>query len=67
MIWCLISMVLGALVFGAGIVFEKLVSAEKYAAGDESENNDFNEKLYRQWENLLDYDGTEQEEIEYEE
>lgn len=63
MIWCLMSMLLGALVFGAGIVFEKLVSAEVSAEKAEPEGEAFDPVLYRQWENLLGYDGTEQEEI----
>lgn len=67
MIWCLISMVLGALVFGAGIVFEKLSSAEPEPENEiEEPAEKVNPALLRQWENLLGYDGTEQEETENE-
>lgn len=63
MIWCIMSMLLGALVFGAGIVFEKLVNAEAPVKKEKATNEVFDPKLYRQWENLLGYDGTEQEGI----
>lgn len=54
-------MLMGALIFGAGIVFEKLDR-------DDTENDypdtpeEADPRLLRQWENLLGYDGTEQEE-----
>lgn len=66
MIWCLISMVLGALVFGAGIVFEKLSNAEPQARTEATEPERVDRTLLRQWENLLGYDGREQEEIDNE-
>lgn len=66
MIWCLISMLLGALVFGSGIVFEKLLNAEPQKEAEEAEPENVDHTLLRQWENLLGYDGTEQEEIENE-
>lgn len=67
MVWCLMSMVLGAFIFGAGIVFERLISSDGYISDDEAVNDEFNERLYRQWENLFDYDGTEQEDVDYDE
>lgn len=66
MIWCLISMIFGALVFGSGIVFEKLLSAEPHTENEAAEPEKIDHKLLRQWENLLGYDGTEQEETENE-
>ncbi|MBQ2840269.1 MAG: hypothetical protein IJE70_02885 [Oscillospiraceae bacterium] len=62
MIWYLIFMLMGALIFGAGIVFEKLDrdSTENDYSGSPEEEAD--PRLLRQWENLLGYDGTEQEE-----
>ncbi len=57
-------MLLGALVFGSGIVFEKLLNAEPVAEKEAAEPEKVDHALLRQWENLLGYDGTEQEEIE---
>ncbi|MBQ8004641.1 MAG: hypothetical protein IJ299_06085 [Oscillospiraceae bacterium] len=65
MAWCMIFMVLGALIFGAGIAFERLISAE--ATKSENEEQFLEQEdtsLRRQWENLLGYDGTRQEEFD---
>ena len=58
MIWCLIFMLFGAFLFAGGIAFER----DWICAEDEElieEENDF--VMQKQWENLLGYDGTEQE------
>lgn len=67
MMWCMVSMVLGALIFATGVAFEKLANADRLTVEDEPEMDEFNQRLYRQWGNLLDYDGTEQEDISYDE
>ncbi len=62
MVWCLLSMILGALIFCAGMMIEQFMTnrpqpsettEESYAEADPL--------LFRQWENLLGYDGTKQE------
>lgn len=72
--WCMISTLVGAIIFGAGMVFERLLSADipKPEAETETEKkaeqlpDKENIRLFGQWKNLLDYDGTRQEESNYE-
>lgn len=70
MAWCMISMVLGVLIFGAGVAFERFISADMPQTITEPEQEKLPEKedtsLLGQWKNLLDYDGTIQEEYDYE-
>ena len=72
MAWCMISTLIGAVIFGAGMVFERLLSADMPETGNESADmqDTLSEKehmrIFGQWKNLLDYDGTKQEETEYE-
>ena len=66
MVWCLVSVLVGAVVFGAGIMFERLSGAENDEYIEQPEEAEIDPVLSRQWEKLLGYDGTEQEEIEYE-
>ncbi|MBQ4544578.1 MAG: hypothetical protein II996_03300 [Oscillospiraceae bacterium] len=62
MIWYLIFMLMGALIFGAGIVFEKLARDDMKNDYPSPPAEETDPRLLRQWENLLGYDGTEQEE-----
>lgn len=70
--WCMISTLIGAIIFGAGMVFERLLSADIPEAKAETEKKQEqlpdkeNMRLFGQWKNLLDYDGTRQEESDYE-
>ena len=74
MAWCMISTLIGAVIFGAGMVFERLLSADIPEPETEYEKEDKREilptkenmRFFGQWKNLLDYDGTKQEETEYE-
>ncbi len=61
---CLIFMLAGALVFASGIAFERLLAISE----EETEEEIFEEEAEevpmayaKQWENLLGYDGNEQE------
>ncbi len=73
--WCMISTFIGAIIFGAGMVFERLLSADMQEPEAQTETGEKREELpgkedmriFGQWKNLLDYDGTRQEETEYEE
>ncbi len=67
MMWYLIFMAFGALVFGAGIAFEKIAAADVEEGETELPDGEFDTELYRQWANLFDYDGTEQEDVNDEE
>ncbi len=72
--WCMISTLIGAVIFGAGMVFERLLTSDIRELEAETGAGDKQEKLpgkddirfLGQWKNLLDYDGTRQEETEYE-
>ena len=74
MAWCMISTLIGAIIFGAGMVFERLLSADMPESETENEKETEKERLpdkedvhlFGQWKNLLDYDGTRQEESDYE-
>ncbi len=74
MAWCMISTLIGAVIFGAGMVFERLLTSDIREPEAETEAEEKQEKLpgkddirfFGQWKNLLDYDGTRQEETEYE-
>ena len=72
MVWCVISTLIGALVFGAGISFERLVSAERKEPEPMSKMSESKpaeaeeDALFGQWKNLLEYDGTKQEVAENE-
>lgn len=63
MFWNLIFMLAGALIFAAGVLFER----DSYIEEDEEEETSHEEretvpqKVLKQWENLLGYDGNEQE------
>ena len=60
----MIFMLFGACLFAAGIVFERLSYCEEKELEEAEipEETDF--EMLRQWENLLGYDGNEQEEDE---
>ena len=74
MAWCMISTLIGAVIFGAGMVFERLLSADMPETETGNESADMQDtlsekehmRIFGQWKNLLDYDGTKQEETEYE-
>ena len=64
MLECPIFMLAGALVFASGIAFERLLAISE----EETEEEIFEEEaekipqaIAKQWENLLGYDGNEQE------
>jgi len=62
MIWNLLFMLAGALIFAAGVIFER----DSYVCEDENEDlpeneEKFSSRVLKQWENLLGYDGNEQE------
>ncbi len=62
MIWNLIFMLAGALLFGAGIAFEKgLFMQENIEDEEENVSDEVSPLVLKQWENLLGYDGNEQE------
>ncbi len=66
MLWCLLSVLVGAAVFASGMYFERGKSGEKDDLC-KAETLYTNESvLLKQWENLLEYDGTKQEVEEYE-
>ena len=64
MILCMISMLLGVLIFGSGQLFERLFLADTYNTEPQNEirkeefREDEDAKFLGQWKNLLDYDGT---------
>ena len=68
MILCMISMLLGVLIFGSGQLFERLFLADTYETEPQPQTKeeefpeDEDSKFLGQWKNLLDYDGTIQEE-----
>ena len=69
MAWCMISTLIGAIIFGAGMAFERLFSADAVEPEVEKPETIPGKeamKLFGQWKNLLDYDGTRQEESDYE-
>ena len=64
MLWNLIFMLAGALIFAAGVVFERdFVTSEEEAADEpcDEEIEEVSPRVLKQWENLLGYDGNEQE------
>ena len=63
MVWNLIFMIFGALIFGAGMLFERDSLFVPEEEKEETEEN-IPEGVLRQWENLLGYDGNEQEEYD---
>lgn len=65
MFGCLIFMFAGALVFAAGIAFERLVAISEEDGEEEifeEAEEELSQEMLKQWENLLGYDGNEQEE-----
>ena len=62
MIMCMASMLLGALIFASGIAFERMPKYAKSRDAGEKSVSEAESELARQWENLLGYDGNEQEE-----
>lgn len=64
MIWNLVFMIFGALIFGAGIFFERERAYTPEEEETEAEEENIPEGMLRQWENLLGYDGNEQEEYD---
>lgn len=61
---CLIFMLAGALVFASGIAFEKLTTVSEEETEEEifeEEAEEVPQAIAKQWENLLGYDGNEQE------
>ena len=65
--WYLIFMIFGALIFGAGIMFEKIAEADVAENEEDVPDGEIDPELYRQWENLFGYDGTVQEDVNDEE
>ena len=64
---CLIFMLAGAFVFAAGIAFERLLAISEEETEEEifeEEAEEVPQAIAKQWENLLGYDGNEQEEEE---
>ncbi len=63
MLWNLIFMLSGALIFAAGVMFERdfEVSDEENTPVEEEKNEEISPRVMKQWENLLGYDGNEQE------
>ncbi len=58
-------MLFGVCLFAAGIVFERLSYCEdEEIIPEKEEETETDFKMLRQWENLLGYDGNEQEEDE---
>ncbi len=55
-------MIAGAFIFGAGIAFENaFLAQDDDKAVEEKEDEKVSPLVLRQWENLLGYDGNEQE------
>ena len=66
MLWNLIFMLAGALIFAAGVFFER-DSVDFEEVPDEyleEEKEEVSPRVLKQWENLLGYDGNEQEDID---
>ncbi|MBR3847669.1 MAG: hypothetical protein IKM21_00065 [Oscillospiraceae bacterium] len=64
MLECLIFTFAGALVFASGIAFEKLLAISEEETEEEifeEEAGEIPQAIAKQWENLLGYDGNEQE------
>ena len=65
MLWNLIFMLAGALIFAAGVFFERdFAVSEETEEADEpytEETEEISPRVLKQWENLLGYDGNEQE------
>lgn len=64
MLECLIFMLAGALVFASGIAFERLLAISEEETEEEifeEEAGEIPQAIAKQWENLLGYDGNEQE------
>lgn len=64
MLECLIFMLAGALVFASGIAFERLLAISEEETEEEifeEEAEEIPQAIAKQWENLLGYDGNEQE------
>ncbi len=60
----LIFMLAGALVFASGIAFERLIAISEEESDEEAfeeEGEEVPQAIAKQWENLLGYDGNEQE------
>ena len=57
-------MLFGVCLFAAGIVFERLSRCEREEPETVELTEETDYKMLRQWENLLGYDGNEQEEEE---
>ena len=57
-------MLIGVCLFAAGIIFERLSYCEPEELTESEPMPDTDIKMLRQWENLLGYDGNEQEEEE---
>lgn len=69
MAWCMISTLIGAIIFASGMAFERLLSTELPEVEKETEDKipaKEDMSFFGQWKNLLDYDGTRQEESDYE-
>ena len=60
----MIFMIFGACLFAAGIVFERLSYCEERELEEAEIADETDLEMLRQWENLLGYDGSEQEEDE---
>lgn len=60
MLWCILSLFAGALIFASGILFERsfyeVEEEETEEAFPYAEN--MSAEAQRQWENLLNYDGS---------
>lgn len=64
MLWNLIFMLMGALIFAAGVFFERDSAVSEEETDEIYENEETEEispSVLKQWENLLGYDGNEQE------
>ena len=61
MLWCLIFMLAGALLFASGIAFERDFFAREDFEEENEEEAEVPPVVLKQWENLLGYDGNEQE------
>ena len=57
-------MLFGVCLFAAGIVFERMSYCEVEEKADADLSEEADPEMLRQWENLLGYDGNEQEEDE---
>lgn len=67
MIWCIFSMIAGAAIFCAGALFERgFEGGNKEKTVSSQSIAELPRETLAQWENLLNYDGNEQEESENE-